>query len=243
MFLRKKILRKIRKILKTQRERAQKKLICERNKFISILNHDIKTPILAQNQALELLLKNREDEILKEILNSNKFLLQIVLNSIFLQKYELEKPKLKFEKVNVLSEIKNCIEEINLMADEKSQKIVLNMPENVELFGDRRLIQKIIFNILSGSIAFGFENSDIEVSIKENKNKISFQAKNKSIYMTKEKIKGLLKEERANYQDFNQLGMNLNLNVAKKLINAHNWELVLQSQKNNSSIFGFTVKK
>ena len=190
-----------------------------------------------------MLLKNREDEILKEILNSNKFLLQIVLNSIFLQKYELEKPKLKFEKVNVLSEIKNCIEEINLMADEKSQKIVLNMPENVELFGDRRLIQKIIFNILSGSIACGFENSDIEVSIKENKNKISFQAKNKSIYMTKEKIKGLLKEERANYQDFNQLGMNLNLNVAKKLINAHNWELVLQSQKNNSSIFGFTVKK
>ncbi len=230
-------------MLKKQRELGQKKLSQERVRFVSILNHDIKTPILAQNRALELLLKNREDEILKEILNSNKFLLQVVLNSIFLQKYELEKPKLKFEKVNILSEIKNCIDEINLMADEKSQKIILNMPENIELLGDRRLIQKIIFNILSGSIAFGFENSDIEVSIKENKNKISFQAKNKSIYMTKEKIKGLLKDEKANYQDFNQLGMNLNLNVTKKLINAHNWEFILQSQKNNSSIFGFAVRK
>ena len=84
MFLRKKILRKIRKILKTQRERAQKKLICERNKFISILNHDIKTPILAQNQALELLLKNREDEILKilDILKTQYYNYPTIKNKI-----------------------------------------------------------------------------------------------------------------------------------------------------------------
>ena len=36
----------------------------ERNKFISILNHDIKTPILAQIQALELILKSYFGKIL-----------------------------------------------------------------------------------------------------------------------------------------------------------------------------------
>ena len=57
--------------------------------------------------------QNSNDEFLKEILNSNKFLLQIISNSIFLQKYELEKPKLKLENINILSEIQNCMEEIN----------------------------------------------------------------------------------------------------------------------------------
>ena len=95
---------------------------------------------------------------------------------------------------------------------------------------------------MSGSIAFGFENSDIEVSIKENKNKISFQAKNKSIYMTKEKIKNLLKDKE-NSSDLNQLGAHLNLNIAQKLISAHNWDIIANSSKDNSSIFGFVIKK
>ena len=213
-MFKKNLIRRIRKILKKQRQKYLDFFDAERKKFISVLNHDIKTPILAQNQALEILLKDSDDEILKEIAYSNRFLLQVVINSIFLQKYELEKPKLNLEKISILSEIQNCIEEINLIASEKKQKIILNMPKDVELSADRNLVRKIIFNILTSSIAFGYENSSVEVLIKENKNNISFCAKNKSIFMTKEKIKDLLTEEKSSFRDFNQLGMNLNLNIA-----------------------------
>ena len=44
-------------------------------------------------------------------------------------------------------------------------------------------------------------------------------------------------------QDFNQLGLNLNLNIAQKLISAHNWNIIAESKKDNSAIFGFTIKK
>jgi light-regulated signal transduction histidine kinase (bacteriophytochrome) len=76
----------------------------------------------------------------------------------------------------------------------------------------------------------------------ENKNKIAFQAKNKSIYMTKEKINSLLKDKE-NVKDFNQLGANLNLNIAQKLITAHSWDVIANSDRDNSSTFGFVVKK
>jgi signal transduction histidine kinase len=243
MFFKKKLIQKVRKILKRQRAKYIEKINFEQERFISILNHDIKTPILAQIQALEIVAKKDENEFLKEILNSNRFLLQVVLNSIFLQKYELEKPKLNFERVNIFTEMKNCLEEINLMADEKKQNIVLKAPENVELEADRVLVRKIISNILTSSIVFGYENSDIEVFVKESKNKISFCAKNKSIFMTKEKIKGLLDDKKRHYRDFNQLGMNLNLSIANKLIQAHKWKPIASSQKNSGSVFGFVVKK
>ena len=242
-MFKKNLIRRIRKILKKQRQKYLDFVDGERKKFISVLNHDIKTPILAQNQALRMLLKENNDEILKEITNSNYFLLQIVINSIFLQKYELEKPKLNLEKISILSEIQNCVDEINLMANEKKQKIILNMQKDVELNADRALVQKIIFNILTSSIVFGYENSDVEIFIEENKNKVSFCAKNKSIYMTKEKMNDLFTEEKPSCRDFNQLGMNLNLNIAKKLIKAHNWEMIALSKKDNSSVFGFSVKK
>ena len=104
-------------------------------------------------------------------------------------------------------------------------------------------MQKIIYNLLSSSVSTGFENSEIEISLKENKNEISFFAKNKSVYMTKEKIKSLLNENKKSLSDFNQLGMNLNLNVAKKLITAHHGELIANSEKNNSATFGFIINK
>ena len=70
---------------------------------------------------------------------------------------------------------------------------------------------------------------------------ISFCAKNSSIYMTKEKLNSLFEDKEKS--DFNQLGMNLNLNIAKKLIVAHNWDIIANSREDNSSSFGFVVKK
>ena len=78
--------------------------------------------------------------------------------------------------------------------------------------------------------------------MKENRNTVSFYTKNKSIYMTKEKINSMF-EDKKGLSDFNQLGTNLNLNIAQKLIEAHHWDLVAKSSKDNSSTLGFVVKK
>ena len=61
--------------------------------------------------------------------------------------------------------------------------------------------------------------------------------------MTKEKIDSLFSENKENLCDFNQLGMSLNLNIAKKLIKAHNWNMIAKSKKDTSSTFGFVIQK
>lgn len=251
MFFRKRFLKKYREKLNKIKNKHRNDLKNERNKYISILNHDIKTPILAQNQGLRLLLEKQsgeisdfQKEILEEIYSSNKFLLEVVTNSIFLAKYENEKLDLKLENINIVEQIKDCCEFIKPQAFEKKQNIIIktNKIQDIKLIADRKLIQKIILNILSTSVSQGFENSDIEILVKENKNTISFCTKNKSIYMTKEKINSLLKDKK-DLKDFNQLGANLNLNIAQKLITAHNWNVIANSTKDNSSTFGFVANK
>ena len=251
MFFKKKLIKKIKEKFKKIKSRYNEKLQKERNKFTCILNHDIKTPLLAQIQSLELILKERfgkindsQKNILNEILNSNYFLFEIVSNAVFLAKYENEQPKLKLENIDILEQIEDCCNMIKNFAQEKSQKIIIktNKKNEIKLKADRLMIQKIIFNILSSSISYGFEKSNIEITVKESKNSISFCTRNKSIYMTKEKINSLF-EDKKNLCDFNQLGMSLNLNIAKKLINAHKWNIIAESKKDNSSTFGFVVKK
>ena len=251
MFFKKNFIRKYKEKISRLKNRYDKKLKDEKNKFLCVLNHDIKTPLLAQIQTLELLLNNNFGEIsdlqrkiIEEILNSNSFLLDVVSNMIFLAKYETQKPQLKLEKVNIIEQIQNCCSLFENLAKDKEQNIVIktNKKDDIEFSADRKLIQKIIMNLLASSLSFGFEKSDIEIFVKEDKKSISFCAKNKSIYMTKEKIKSLF-EDKKSLCDFNQLGMNLNLNIAKKLINAHNWQVIANSNKDNSSVFGFLIKK
>ncbi|MBQ8476721.1 HAMP domain-containing histidine kinase, partial [bacterium] len=213
------------------------------NKYISIFNHDIKTAILAQIQGLGLFLNNKAPkDILYQVLNSNYFLYEIIQNAVFLSDYENKEPALKLENIDIAREAGNICKAVENFARSKNQNIILKTnSKNINLEADRILINKIIYNLLAGSISYGFENSDIEVNIKQNKNTISFCAKNKSQYMTREKIKTIFEDK--NSHDFNQLGMNLNLNIANKLIKAHNWDIVAHSNKDNSGVLGFVIRK
>ena len=245
--------RKIKKIYKKKLQKLKSRfnivLQNEKNKFTRILRHDIKTPLLAQIQTLKLLYDGKfgsltpiQKDITGEILNSNNILYDIISNTIFLSDYENKKPELKLENVCIRDEIKEVCALLSQYAKIKQQNIIVKANKNTTIKADKELIQKIIFNLVTSSVSSGFENSDIIVGMKESKNSVSFYAKNKSVYMTKEKINSMF-EDKKGLCDFNQLGANLNLNIAQKLIAAHNWDLVAKSNKDNSSIIGFVAKK
>ena len=229
--------------LKKIKEKHKKNIKYEIEKYTSILNHDVKTVLLAQIQSLKLYMDNKAPkDILNEILNSNYFLYEIIENAVFLSNYENNRKELKLENVDIAMQTDNICKKIKNIARFKNQNIILKTSsKNITCKADKFLINKIIYNLLTSSVSYGFENSDIEVSIKESKDTISFSAKNKSVYMTKDKIKNILQDKKS--YDLNQLGMNLNLNIVNKLISAHNWDIVAYSNKNNTNTLGFIVKK
>ncbi|MBR1618052.1 HAMP domain-containing histidine kinase [bacterium] len=251
-MLTKKFRQKYREKIRKIKNRCAQKFQEQNNRFVNILRHDIKTPILAQIRALEFVLaddlKKESREILQESLSSNKFLLDVIQNTIFLADFENRKHTMKLEKVNLLQEIEKMWASVKEYADIKQQNLVIKTKgkQEINVMADKTMLEKIIQNLLAGSIAYGFENSDIEVILKENKNALSMFAKNKSIYMTKDKLDSLFErkqDEDISQGDLNKLGMKLNLNVAKKLISAHNWDIVASSKKDDSSVFGFIAKK
>ncbi len=240
----KKYIRKIYKLrLKKLKAKYNTVLKQEKEKYISVLNHDIKTIVLSQIQALKLFLNNRAPkEILYQLLNSNCFLYEIVQNSIFLADFENNYRNFKPENVDIAKITNEIKDDIQTFADIKKQNIILKTSsDKIICQADKLLVNKIIRNLLTGSISYADENSDIEILIKEKKDKIEFYTKNKSVYMSKDKIKNLLKDKTAT--DFNQLGMSLNLNIINKLISRHNWNIVAKSNKDNSNVFGFVVSK
>jgi len=153
MLFKNRIVKRLRAILKRNRKKYLQKLEDERNKYVCILTHDVKTPLLAQSQTLELLLgghfgklDNSQEEILSEILNSNKLLLETVINTLFLTRFENSDLKLSFENVNLLKELEECCSDLSYFAKNKQQKIILKTycDKNLTFKADRKYAQKII---------------------------------------------------------------------------------------------------
>ena len=243
MFFNKKFRRLYRKRITVFKYKLEKKF---KNKIKRILTHDIKTPVLAQIRGLEILrdeklgsLNFEQKELIEDILNSHKFLYKTLLNTIYLLGTTGEKTELKLENINLSDEIKSVLEDIK---EYSTCNIRLKIPKNTSILADRELIQKIIFNLIQGSIFSSKDNPDIEIGVKNTKESVMFYAKNKTTFMTKEKINSLF-EDKKGVCDFNQLGANLNLNIAQKLIDAHKWNLVAKSNKDNTSTLGFLVKR
>ena len=250
MFFKKRFLKKFKEKLYKIRLKNNQKFLNSKKEFSKTLRHDVKTVLLAQNNCLELLLKGKfgqilpnQEKIIAETLSSNSFLIEIINNMIFLFDTENKPVLSELEKVDIINETKSCMTNIKKIANNKNQNLIFNHFENkIQLNANKKFIEKIIYNILIGCVSYGFEKSDIIVSIEENEKEILFSAKNKSLYMTREKLNDIFKNNTNN--DFNQLGMKLNLNVAKKLVDLHHWDFIAQSDKlDNSSTFGFVVKK
>jgi len=222
----------------------------ERNLFKSTLIHDIKTPVLALIQCSKLLLSGSlgalndlQFEIIAQMQESNHLLLEIIKNFDFLLSCENKEYCFIFEKIELIREIKKCVCSLRNKLKEKNQKIIINTPEKLFLECDINACQKIIQNLINNSISLAKENSLIEISAKETKERIYFYVKNKSLFMSEEKINSMFEKERSSLCDFNQLGMGFTLNMTKRLISLQNWRLIARVKKENVSVFGFIAPK
>lgn len=232
--------------MKKIKNEQKRKTNSEKLKFISILRHDIKTPLLAQIRSLEFFLKHQktineiEKEIIEENIKSNYFLLNSIENAIFL--LELEKNEIKKEKVDFIKEIENCCEEFKKERN-NDYKIELKNLKDACYAIDKRLFQELIKHILAMFELSANEKSKVEITLEEDKNFIKFSAKNNTSFMTKEQMCSFDYQNKVNSTDYNQLGMSLNYNIVKKILQVQNWNLILNSSQDDVYEFGFTIAK
>ena len=84
-------------------------------------------------------------------------------------------------------------------------------------------------------------NTQIDVTIKQDENGISFEAKNQSAYINPETMNNLFKKYVSHAAKFNKVGVGLGLYLSKQIIDAHDGEIYARSFEDNHNIFGFIL--
>ncbi|MFZ0455905.1 MAG: tetratricopeptide repeat-containing sensor histidine kinase [Ignavibacteriaceae bacterium] len=145
-----------------------------KDRFFSIIAHDLRGPFQSLLGFSEILSKNIETLSTAEI---KEFYTQINLS--LESQYELlnnllDWAKLQSEKFNIVSEdillhkeLNKTIEALSLTAHEKNITIINDIPKDLKISADKNMLQLVLRNIIVNGIKFSYKNDIVKITTEQ----------------------------------------------------------------------------
>lgn len=223
-------------ILKNQKK--QELLTSNKEDFLTTVAHDLKTPISAGINALNLLLnKNLGDleddqhEIIEDILNSTKFMQDMVENLLCKSKIENNKITLSKQVCPLKKVVEHCIELTKYILVPKRQRIQFECELNNTLLPiDFLEVKRAIHNLIANASEYSPEGNKILIKIFESGNRIGLfvQDFGKGIELGNQE--DVFLQYMSFAKKYKRVGSGLGLYITKNIIEAHGGEIQLESK-------------
>ncbi len=206
------------------------------NRFIRDSSHELNTPVSALMMSVSSLKKsNKKDpRIINHISVSTKLISQIFNTLSFVSFKDID------EIYNENFDLKELVEESVRFFDEVAKSKDMNIKCDIEttfVFLDKFRIQKIINNLISNAIKYGFKNSTIEVILKE----YTLCIVNEGEGISKENQEAIF--ERFERRNKNESGFGLGLDIVKSVCKEYNIKIKVESVPNEKTVFFLTFPK
>lgn len=230
----------------------EKNLQARKETFVATLTHDLKTPTTAQMNAMKLLLNGslgplnpQQKEMVELSLNSNIYMSNMISTILATYKSESADVLLKPEQFDITELISSTCKEISNLAGTKEQNIIVKSSiENPSITADKLQLKRVVVNLISNAITYGFDKTDIEVILREEDNRIFLDVLNHCRYIPPERMKEIfLKYKSSENAKFNKASTGLGLYLSKQIINAHSGEIHANSYENQTCVFGFSIPR
>jgi PAS domain S-box-containing protein len=228
------------------------KVNLEKDKFFSIIAHDLRSPFngfLGLTEVLAVDLPNLSmNQIQEFVINIRKSATNLyrLLNNL-LEWAQIQKGSIHYNPTinNLLLLIDECLSLSKESAKAKNINIVIDIDEDLKVFADKNMLQTIIRNLVSNAIKFTPEGGDVILSASiNNENHIKFTVKDSGIGMSQSMIDDLfridVKSSRKGTQG--ELGTGLGLLLCKEFIEKHGGRIWVESIVGTGTTFHFTLQ-
>lgn len=225
-----------------------------RKELISNISHDLKTPITSIKGYVE----GIKDGIADTPEKMNKYVSTIytkanymdsLINDLFLySKLDLNKVPFKFQVVDIVNYIKDCVEEISFDLNPSFIELRAQVPQkSIMVKLDVQELKRTIMNIVGNSIKYkGKDKLQIVIIVKENKDDIVIEIKDNGKGISKEALPYVFDRfYRAESSRETVIGgSGLGLAISKKIIEEHGGRIWAESElSSGTSIFFSLIKE
>jgi signal transduction histidine kinase/CheY-like chemotaxis protein len=227
-----------------------KDLNSQKDKFISIISHDLRSPFTTLLGFSEILLNEpdispeEKNEYLQYIYDASRTQLQMINTLLEWSRLQTGRVKVEPARLNVKTVVSNAIAPLTGDAVRKNIDVRIDIATDLYMNADERYISQAIVNLTSNAIKFTSEGKEVHISSSRFKEgMIEIVVKDEGVGIAEEHHGKLFKID----QKFvlvgtaGEKGSGLGLTLVKEIIDKHGGQIWFYSQVNEGSEFHLTL--
>ncbi len=227
------------------------KLITEKDKFFSIIAHDLRSPLsaflgLTQSMAKALpgLQMAEIQKIAVNMRNSSANLFRLLENLLDWARMQQGLIPFKPEEARLLPILKESLTMVLEPAQNKQIDMAYEIPDGMEVFADSNMLKTVIRNLVSNAVKFTPKGGKISISAKVADDKtIEISVKDSGIGMNSAITDNLFRlDVRTNRMGTEgELSTGIGLLLCKEFVEKHGGGIWVKSKEDKGSVFYFTI--
>ncbi|MCC5942320.1 MAG: PAS domain S-box protein [Balneolaceae bacterium] len=225
-------------------------LIATKDKFFSIIGHDLRNPFAGIIGLSELLIKEVESENYDDVADyahlihdSSIKAMDLLTNLLLWSRTQTGRYDYQPDHFNITEIIKEEIELLRDSANLKSVAIDCVTKENISLFADKSMIKLVIRNLISNAVKFSYSGSSVIITVEPSEDKIMVNITDSGMGIDPKQLEVLFQLDKrySTAGTNNEMGSGLGLLLCKEFIDLHNGEIWAESEPGKGSTFSFSI--
>lgn len=221
-----------------------------KDKFFSIIAHDLKNPLTGMLLSSELLIEfiDRADkEKVKaravSLYDSGKKLYELLSNLLEWSREQMNKTGLVIKEADIEETVGSVVALVKEMAEAKNIQIKISTEGSAVWCFDVNMIQTVIRNLVTNAIKFTNKNGMITIDIRNGKDKLTIAVKDNGVGISEENLSRLFRIDQhyTTSGTSDEKGTGLGLLLCKEFIAKHGGDIRVESRPGEGSSFIFSL--
>ena len=224
-----------------------KKLQQEKDDFISIASHELKSPLTTLKAALQLMDRTKDSGDTEKfhhfIRQANKSMHKVstlVDDLLNVRRINEAQLPLNQKSVKVFELINGCCNHISITTN---HNLVITGDKDLEVLADEAAIDRVIVNLVNNAVKYAPRSKDIELHIERLGTMAKISVADSGPGIPPEKLQRIFERYyQAEKSPFNNPGLGLGLFISAEIVRRHGGRIGVESEVGKGSTFWFTLQ-
>ncbi len=218
-----------------------------RFQFLSVLSHELKSPLNAVEGYLRMMQERQAGEqlsdyqqVVERSLQRIKGMRTLIMDLLDLTKIQSDEKDKQYEQVNLADIARSAIESVNPYAIQKELDIRFHEPDQpVSLYSDPNDMEIVMNNLVSNAVKYNYEGGRVDIHLEGTREGARIRVSDTGIGMNQEETARLFKEfvRIKNEKTKNITGSGLGLSIVKQVIDLYGGDIQVKSEPEKGSTF------
>lgn len=218
--------------------------------LLSIISHDVKTPVGAMCQVLrgitdgyETIMDTDKKAQLMVLRSSSEALKDRMENIIQWVKQELANSVVVPKQFNVNELVEDCIKTQATSIGAKSLKVTNDVPHYLTAYDDMNVVSLVLQNLLGNAVKFSYPNGEIVIKAEHKGERIWISVADNGMGISEKKLEKIFNFMTSSAKGTGgETGTGIGLFVSKQFVDKIGGEITIKSAKDQGTTVSFSIK-